>query len=40
MKDVTAWLIQQAKAERKKLEAERRRQIAALVQWEAKRNGR
>jgi len=40
MKDLTAWLIEQARKERKHLETERRRQIAALVKWEAKRNGR
>ncbi len=39
MKDAVAWLIEQAKAEREKFETERRRQIAALMEWEAKRNG-
>jgi len=40
MKDAVTWLIQQAKLERERVEAERKRQIAALVAWEAKRNGR
>lgn len=36
MQDATAWLIKQAKAERRQMELERQRQLTALKSWAAK----